>query len=428
MKSLPIILCTLAVLITFAPPCSAASTVVATDPQSAAALVYVSGYTVSPAAFYPYETGTITVQVTNGANASVVVGMPNILDSHVRVLNLDTFNTKTTIGPGATATFPFVVSVDPPDGTYSPIFTISPTVYGSAIHAPITLKVDSTEIRASISQKPDVFSVNKKDSVNVTVINLRDGQIDNVLVKGSGSNADVFPQERFIGSIAPNSKAETTFQITPKGQGDVNFTVTFDNGDNHHQTGTALALNIGEDKTAVVPVLNDITLVEGAGYYTLTGDVSNAGITNAQGMILSVGSPAKPSDPYPEYPIGSLNSNDFSSFTLTFTSPDLTSVPVTIRWKDADGNTFSATKTLDLHNSAGSGSLRSGGSSGSSTSGSSASARTGGPGGGGMFSFGGSRAGGISAFYPLIAGGIILIIAIVLWVKRKVIIARFRKQ
>jgi hypothetical protein len=429
MKSLTIILCTLAALIACAPLCSAASTVAATDPQAAAALVYVSGYEIEPATFYPYETGTVTVKVTNGANASVVVDMPNLIESHVHVKNLETFNTRTTIGPGATVSFPFIITVDPPDGTYNAVFTVSPMVYGSSVKSFIPIKVDSTDIRTSISEKPDVFSVNKKATVNVTVVNPRDGQIDNVLVKGSSSGAEIFPQEKYIGSIAANSKAETSFQITPHNQGDVIFNVTFDNGDDHRQTSVVLPLNIGEDKTAVVPVLNDISLTEGAGYYTLTGDVSNAGVTNAQGMILSIGSPAQATDPYPEYPIGSLNSNDFSSFTLTFTSPDLSTVPVKIQWKDSDGNTFSATKTLDLHNSAGSNSVRSGSSSGSSASGSSTSTRAaGGPGGGGMFSFGGSRSAGLSAFYPLIAGGIILIVAIILWKKRKAIVTRFRKQ
>ena len=44
------------------------------------------------------------------------------------------------------------------------------------------------------------------------------------------------------------------------------------------------------------------------------------------------------------------------------------------------------------------------------------------PGGGSMLGMG--RGNGISAFYPVIAGGIILVVAIVLWVKRKPIKAK----
>ena len=87
----------------------------------------------------------------------------------------------------------------------------------------------------------------------------------------------------------------------------------------------------------------------------MIGDVTNAGVTDATGMILSVGAPAHAVEPYSSYAVGALASNDFSSFTLTFTASDLSAVPVTIQWKDADGNTFTTTKTLDLRTLSGSG-------------------------------------------------------------------------
>ena len=42
--------------------------------------------------------------------------------------------------------------------------------------------------------------------------------------------------------------------------------------------------------------------------------------------------------------------------------------------------------------------------------------------------FSGSRGTGISAFYPVIAGGIILVVGIVLWTKRKWLSAKLKKQ
>ncbi|MGA2919083.1 MAG: hypothetical protein ABSE13_11165, partial [Methanoregula sp.] len=159
---------------------------------------------------------------------------------------------------------------------------------------------------------------------------------------------------------------------------------------------------------------------------------------DASGMVLSVGAPANPVEPYSSYAVGALASDDFSSFTLTFTASDLSAVPVILQWKDADGNTLTTTKTLDLRSLAASGGTgsRSGSSGGSSSgSGSSttggASAQAGGGaarGGGGLFSIGGGRGGGLSSFYPLIAGGVVIIIAIVFWMKRKWIVAKIRKQ
>ena len=172
---------------------------------------------------------------------------------------------------------------------------------------------------------------------------------------------------------------------------------------------------------------------------SLTGDVTNTGITDANGLVLTVGPPASPTGAYSNYAVGSLTADDFSSFTLTFTTNDLSNVPIIIQWKDANGNTLSATTNVDLkslYTSSGTRSSSSGGSStaGGSAAGSSAATtgggaqyRGGGGGLGGIFG-GGSRGGGLSAFYPVIAGAIILVIAIVLWMKRKWILAKLKKQ
>ena len=107
-------------------------------------------------------------------------------------------------------------------------------------------------------------------------------------------------------------------------------------------------------RLAAVPVVNNIVLTSSGSSYKLTGDVNNAGITDAKSMVLTVLSPARPVEPYADYAIGSLASDDFSSFTLTFMSTDLSDVPLQIKWKDADGNSFSTVKNLDLRYSSGS--------------------------------------------------------------------------
>ena len=51
-----------------------------------------------------------------------------------------------------------------------------------------------------------------------------------------------------------------------------------------------------------------------------------------------------------------------------------------------------------------------------------------GGGGGSLFGFGGGQGGGLSSFYPVIIGGIVFIVAIALYVKRKWILGKIRKQ
>jgi hypothetical protein len=390
-----------------ASPVTAAGTATATNPQDAAALVYVSGYELTPAVFYPSETGTLTVHVTNAANTSVAVSQPDLVDPRVDVLNRGAFTTATSIGPGATVDYTFIIRADGSDGTYLPLFTVSTNAWGTyGIHSQIKLKVDSHDVRASVSQKPDTFSLEKTDMVNVSVVNPRLGDISDVLIVASSPGSDISPSEKFVDSIPAGSSVNVPFAITPHQQSDVTFNVSFRNGDNVHTTTIVLPLNIGEDKSAAVPLVSNVALTSNGGIYTLTGNVGNAGITDAQGMIVSVGAPVKPVGPYPEYQIGSLAANDFSRFTLTFTAGDLSAVPVQVRWKDSQGNTRSSTTTLDLSNSAGS---SSGGVLGASSSGS-----------------GSDHGSGL--LYPAIAGGLIVIAGIVLYLKRKWILLKFTKR
>jgi hypothetical protein len=195
---------------------------------------------------------------------------------------------------------------------------------------------------------------------------------------------------------------------------------------------------IGEDKLAVVPIVNNVALTSSGSAYTLTGDVSNVGLTDAKSMVITVGTPARAVEPYSDYAIGSLASDDFSSFEITFTSNDLSSVPLIITWKDKDGNSFGTTKNLDLRTGSmggtyGSGTSSSGttGSSGTTTaaSGSSTARTSGGSmGGGSIFGLGGNRGGGISSFYPVIACGIILVVGIVVYKKRKWVAAKLKRK
>jgi len=420
---------------------SSGDTAIVTNPLDAAAQVYVSGYESSPAVFYPGETGTVTVHVTNAANTSLWVSQPNLMEPHLKIMNSDAFSTATAIGPGQTFDYNFVVTLDGSDGTYFPLFTVSTNVYGGkAIHSQIALKIDSTPVTASISAKPDTFSVSKKDTVNVSVVNPRSGDITNVMIVPESDGATVFPSERYVGTVEAESSVQVPFSITPDKETAVTFHVVYNNGDNKHATDVVLPVILGEDKTAAVPVINNIALTSSGNNYELTGDVNNAGISDAKSMVLTVNPPASAVEPYPEYAIGSLASDDFSSFELTFASDDLSAVPVKVSWKDADGNSFSTVKILDLGTSSGSSnsSTSTGSSGSSSTASGTASSRTssfrtgggfqGGPGGGGAFSFGGSRGGGLSAFYLPIGLGILVIVAIVLWIKRKWIAGKLKKK
>ena len=410
-----------------------------TPSQDAASQVYVSSVKIDPEVFYPYELGTITVTLTNSGTSSVGLSNPDILSEKIHIMNQDSWNTMSFIGPGSSLTYSFLVKADPPDGTYFPLFTVGAQNAGS-IHYPLMIKVDSADIQASISQQPDNFALSTKDTVTLNIINPRNAVIKNIIVTPAGEGIDVSPSQKYISVLNGQSSVEVPFSVTPNQQSRLNFHISYQNGDNDHTIDLILPITLGDNKKAAIPVVNNVELASSGTSYTLTGDVNNAGLTDAKSMIVTVSAPAQPVEPYAQYAIGSLAADDFSSFEITFSSRDLSSVPLLITWKDNDGNSFNTTKILNLRTTSGSGNTgsvsgSSGSSSGSVTPATTGSfARTSGgfsggpPGGGSIFGFGGSRGGGISSFYPVIATGIIIIAGVVLWTKRKWIAAKLKKQ
>jgi hypothetical protein len=409
----------------------------ATSTNAVGAQLHVTSVELDPGVFYPYETGTITVYVINSGNQSATLSSATIIDNNFHVVNEHAYDTQIILGPGDQMTYTFVVTADATDGTYFPLFTIAFKDAG-ILNYPIKIKIDSTDIRADIVKKPDNFSLSKKDTVDLSMINPRDNDIKNILIVPDGSGFDISPSRSFISSLSAGSSTDIQFSITPSRETTITFHITYQNGDNRHTSDVVLHLNIGEDKLAAKPIVNNVALVQSGTHYSLSGDINNAGITDAKSMVVTVGAPARAVEPYSDYAIGSLASDDFSSFEITFTANDLSSVPLVITWKDTDGNSFSTTKTLDLRTSSGSGSSSGSTSAGAGSSGSSGTATTtsgssgartgGGPGGGSILGFGGSSGGGISSFYPVIAGGVLLIAGIVVWKKRKWIAAKVKKR
>jgi hypothetical protein len=410
-----------------------------TAAQDAASLVYVSSVKIDPEVFYPYEQGTVTITLANSGTASVGLSNPDILSDKVHILNKESWSTMSFIGPGSTTTYSFLVKADPPDGTYFPLFSVGAQNAGS-IHYPLTIKVDSADIRASISQKPDSFALSTKDTVNVSIINPRGSAIKNIIITPKGEGIEVTPSQRYISSLNGQSSVEVPFSVTPGQDSTLAFSITYQNGDNDHSTEVIQPIVLGDNKKAAIPVVNNVALTTSGTSYSLTGDVNNAGLTDAKSMIVTVGAPAKAVEPYAQYAIGSLAADDFSSFEITFTTSDLSSVPLVITWKDNDGNSFSSTKNLNLRSNSGltgtgtaSGSSASSSSSVSAVTTGSSSTRTnsgfsGGPGGGSIFGLGGNRGGGLSSFYPVIAAAIIIIAGIVVWLKRKWISAKLKRH
>ncbi len=421
---------------------SSSSSTSSTTNVDESALVYVSNVTMDPVSYFPGDTGTITVTLTNSGTSAIGLSHPDLLSSKLNVNSEDNWEAMSYVGAGSTITYSLITTAKSTDGTYYGLFSIG-TKSGNSVHYPIKIIIDSDPLSAAITDKPTSFSPEAEQNVTLTIMNTRDGAVNNVVITPTGSGSDAYPSTYLVPTISAGSSTDITFGITPHTASNMTFHVSYENGNNPHSVDVVLPINFGADKTAAVPVVNNVVLSSSGSTYDITGDITNAGVSDAKGVVVTVSSPAKGTGTYPEYAIGSIASEDSNSFEVTFTTTDLSSVPLLVTWKDSNGNDYSLTKTLDLSTSSVGAST---GSSDSSTKTSSSSSMGSGPGGmsGGPGGMGGgpggsssnsatslltgSKGGGISSFMPVIIAAIILVVGIVLWKKRKWILLKIKKQ
>lgn len=420
----------------------------AAESSASASYVYVSGVDMNPEIFYPYEEGTVTITLSNTGNTTIGVKNPNLLSSSndISIIKEDKWQTLSYIGSGNSISYTFQVTVNGMDGKYFSLFSVE-TKDGQNVHYPITFTVDSEDLHAAISKKPETFVLDGEESVNLSIINPRDGAIKSIVITTETNGADITPTQSFVSELDANSAAEIPFTITPHSASNVTFHVAYQNGDEDRVIDVVLPVKMGSDKTAAVPTVNNLAVTNQGTSYDLTGDITNTGITDASGLVVTVSSPATGTGTYPEYAVGSLAADDSSSFEVTFTSTDLKSVPLVFKWKDSEGTDYSVTKVLDLSAYAGSGGMPSASTTSSKSSSSSSSTMQGGPGGmsggpGGMSGGpGGSSSssssvlssitnpkGGLSSFYPVFAMIILIIAGVVAYKKRKWIVSKIKKQ
>ena len=408
-----------------------------------AALVYVSNASLDTGEYFPGDQGTLTVTLTNGGTSAIGLENPSLISTHIATQAND-WEGMTFVGAGSTITYSVPFTVKPPCGTYFALFSIG-TQNGNAINYPVKIKISSNTLTGAITSKPTSFAPEAEQNVTLTLMNTREGDINNVVVTPEGSGIDATPSVELISTISASSSTSVSFGITPHQASDLTFNVSYQDGDNTHYTDVVLPITLGQDKTAAVPVVNDVELTSSGSVNEITGDVTNAGITDAYGVTVTVGSPAVATGTYPVYAIGSIASDDSGSFDITFTANDLSAVPLVVSWKDSSGNDYNITKTLDLTSGTGTESSTGTTTTKTSTSSGSSSSVSGGPGdmsggpggmggpGGSSSSsvtslFSGSKGGGISSFYPVIGAVIVLIAGIVLWKKRKWILAKLKKK
>jgi hypothetical protein len=317
------------------------------DSIVAAGKVYVSGITYDPAVFFPGDTGTVTISVTNGNNNSgIVVNHASISDKSIRVIS-SPYDSSSTIGPGQTQDFTFSVIADGFVGNYYPVFSLSFRDADSLFDREM-VQIDDTPIEFTVVDKPDAFSQGKKKTIYMQVANPRKNTVRNVILDISGTGVNPSPSRIFIGDVNSGAKIPVNFTVSPDAVTTADLTLTYSNGDNIHTVPASIPLNFGTDKKIANPVVSNVQVKPDAGFFHITGDVNNAGLETANTVMVTTLDPAVPQDPYKCYVVGALKPDDFGSFEVTFAATNAASVPLQLSYKDADGNVYNSVQNVTL--------------------------------------------------------------------------------
>ncbi len=387
--------------------------------------VAIESTTLNPGTFFTGDTGTLTVRVANRGTDPVRIRQASVSSNEFDVQNADTYASVGTLEAGSTRDLTFTLRATSGNGVYYPTVQIDLGDAGSIRYA-VPIRIDNSEIRISLANAPDSYMKGQSNTVTVAVFNPRQSTVNGMTVTAAGTGLTVSDTAGFVGALGADQSRNVTFKVTPQDSTDMTLTVSYTNGLTAHSSSLTVPMTVGDRSTAADPVVNGVEVTSSGGTYTLTGDVTNAGISDARGVVVTVGSPATPTDPNRNYVVGSLASDDFASFELTFTAAGASTVPLLVQYKDDDGNAFEKTVEVAVQGGTMGGANASAGSSSSSGVSGSSGPPEGGPGGmgGGSNIFGmmgGGRQGSSSGSSSLpilpIAGVLVVVVLAVAWKK-----------
>jgi len=336
MKDLYLFILALCAALALASPAAAATADIAVVSSSLDPPVMISG-----------DTGTLTIVVQNNGADPVAIQSARLYGKGV-VPTTDPYLAVGEIGGGNTRSFTFTVRADAGEGTFYPTFVLD-FRDGGSLRYPVLIQVEDTPLSISMVKKPDAFSEGRTAGITLMVGNPRPNAVSGVQVVPEGAGFSVTPSSGFVGGLEPDASGTVTFNLTPETETDVTFRVVWRNGINTHTTDLVLPVTFGEDKKRANPVITNVEVTPISGGYRIVGDVMNAGLESARSVMIAPASPAIPIDPFRVYVVGTLDSDDISSFEVTLrVDAAVEDVPLIVEYRDDDGNLYTSTRTVGL--------------------------------------------------------------------------------
>lgn len=325
-------------------------------------------YDIEPGAFMPGDTGTITVTLKNMATGGVYVTEDD------ETLSMNAYIASATIGGngnfeildkgysnigllGPQDTIELSFNVKAKDNAAIGTHFLNLQLVGGSnmydLNYRIPVKVDDRDLQIILSDMPSTL-MNEVSTINVDVVNRRSNTVTSVIVSPEGEGMVFTPSEYFIGSIPAGNKSTAAFTLntmysSPEKR-DISFVVSYFNGDNLRQTDKITRQVEVIDQHSLIFTSLDVS--KAGNRYTIAGDLNNFGTTDAKNVMVSVAESDKvaAAQPYARYYIGTLETDDFSSFELSAQLLDssLSSIPIIIEFRDPNNAYMSIRENISI--------------------------------------------------------------------------------
>lgn len=310
----------------------------------------IKDFSMYPTSLMSGDSGIVTVTIQNTGTTFIPVNQIFIKDSEGIKSSVTPYqNPIGGVGAGDTFTLSLPITSTGETGTFYPVLYVDfGGNNGNYLKYPFAVIVDDQSVVISITNRPDVFEPDTTHTVAFTIGNLRTNAIEAVEVTASGTGVTSKQTSVFLGTIDANKAASGNISVTTTSETkEVTFDVTYRNGASWHTESVTLPLESGISKTGAELIVNNLEVKNSGTYYTITGDVNNAGLTTAKALVVTTEGVTK-TGLYPSYVVGSMDEDGLSEFEVTFSNPVSDNVTLVFTYKDANGNVYTQKQTVPI--------------------------------------------------------------------------------
>lgn len=303
---------------------------------------------ITPATLMPGDTGTLMFTLVNAGPSPMIIDKVSIRDTQKNLQSKYDLGSLGSIGSNNTMTITVPIVAGEREGIFYPYISItlmekkslgldSPAV---SLRYPFNVVVDSSSLSLSINQRPDVFKSDTTEILGITLGNLRANKIDAVQLTVSGNGVSCEEGVVYVGSLDSGQMSSAFLTVTSSDETtEIILEAKYRNGGNWHTDYLKIPVTGGELRTGAELVINNVGITYSGSQVIVVGDVNNAGLTSAKGLVVTVEG-ATAVQPYPAYVVGSLDPDGLSEFEVTFNRPEVPSVTLCFTYKDEFGNTY----------------------------------------------------------------------------------------